>query len=166
MSNPIPDAEGGRHRGPLPSLQSFTRAAQFLASDPESGLLIFSRFHELSIRNLLYLEARVEALKGVQRELDAQDAGNSIIPRAAGSWEQFALLGTGSGQLGDGKIPSVALAMWRRSTKEGPPSQSRQEDGEHNLTCDERTLKAIQDRWEVALAIQDAVKDYRTMRAH
>jgi len=44
--------------------------ATFIASDPNMAWVIFSRFHELSIRNLLYLQNRVASLQAYQKRLE------------------------------------------------------------------------------------------------
>ncbi|KIV87752.1 hypothetical protein PV11_03275 [Exophiala sideris] len=98
---------GARPTGTTPShwegpdrlklLNGFPRTARFLAADPDKSTVIFRRFDEVSIRNLLYLEGRVAALEALQRKFDQEDfkyyAGNEAISKAASSWEFFALLG-------------------------------------------------------------------------
>jgi hypothetical protein len=98
-ANPPPDLPGEEYTGPslLRRLPGFPRTAHFLASDPDKSWVVFRRFDEASIRNLLYLEARVAALEKTQREMDAEDFDVHITKTAAlaaaGSWENFAMLG-------------------------------------------------------------------------
>jgi hypothetical protein len=148
-------------------LPGFSRTARFIGEDPDNTLVIFKRFHQTSVRNLLNLEARVAALEAVQKRLDAEDfrdyQDNKDIVTIARSWEDLALLGTEDGTRGNLNIPDRALDMWREARKLSWPSQRSNPNPKmraSSLDCDNATLKLVQDRWAVALAIQDAVKEY------
>ena len=93
------------------------KTATFLSLDPDLSTLIVRRFHQLSTRNLLFLEGRVAALQKLQRNLDQTQKENRDVIDADKSWEEFALLGTGRGARGDIDIPSIALAEWSISRK-------------------------------------------------
>jgi hypothetical protein len=92
------------HRDTWEGYGGIPRTAKFLAFDPEMKSIIFRRFHELSIRNLLYLENRVAALQEWQQKLDEADRkmndadvfkeSDEDIKNAEKSWEEFAVLGT------------------------------------------------------------------------
>ena len=81
-------------------LSGFPQTAHFLAADPDKSIVIFRRFDTVSIRNLLFLEGRIAALENMQEELDREDkmklSKDLDIEAIARSWEDFALLGTGS----------------------------------------------------------------------
>jgi hypothetical protein len=256
----VEDAAGQRTEHPTRTpwtdpelLNGFPRTAKFLAVDPDKTTVIFKRFDQLSIRNLLHLEGRVAALEVIQRELDTHDfvhyEKDRDMTTVAASWEEFALLGTGKGTRGNINIPDIAFDMWSKDraerigsdhnitttpTSQDPPTTSTQatqelekthitseypnhpppssaslqtdsktisqeptinpspgefpkkppatidnyqqnkpRDGESSredcsqhdddLHCDPKILKLIQHRWDIALAIQHAIKDYRNM---
>lgn len=102
-------------------LDGFPRTTRFLASDPNKSAVIFRRFDELAIRNLLNLEDRIAALELVQKRLDDEDfqqhRSNKDILRVASSWEEFALLGTGKGAWCNKGIPYAAIKMWSEDRK-------------------------------------------------
>lgn len=79
-------------------INGFARATHFLSHDPDRTTVIYRRFDDLSVRNLLFLEGRVAALERLQRELDQDDffdhKSNTDITTVSASWEEFALLGT------------------------------------------------------------------------
>ena len=93
-------------------LEGFPQTSQFIASDPAKTTVIFRRFDELAVRNLLYLEARLAALEELQVAYDRDDAefnkDNEPITTAARSWEDFAVMGTKSEE-----FPDSTLSHWR-----------------------------------------------------
>lgn len=95
-------------------LNGFPRTARFLAADPEKSLIIVRRFDEVAIRNLLFLEGRVAALEGAQKQLDRENfvkyKANTAVTLAAQSWEQFALMGSGDSDRSE--IPESVLNLW------------------------------------------------------
>ena len=164
-------------------LSGFPQTAQFLAADPDKSAVIFRRFDNLSIRNLLNLEGRVAALESLQKKLDREDNDkywqNDHIAAAAQSWEDFAILGTEMGYRSTkDSIPYGAYEMWnqtrekrlavQREIAERPKmKQSGQlpsaitTDSTEPLDCSAETRQLIQLRWDVAVAIKHAVKEYR-----
>lgn len=116
QSHQTPTASDARSSAPC--LSGLPWASRILAADIEKTTTIFKSFHETSIRNLLFLEARVAALEKVQVQLDREDTklydGEIEMKEVAASWEQFALL---SSQRTSGKgkrmIPDCALRQWQ-----------------------------------------------------
>ncbi|KAH7420204.1 hypothetical protein BKA64DRAFT_738255 [Cadophora sp. MPI-SDFR-AT-0126] len=88
------------------------KTGAFLSLDPDMSTLIVRRFHQLSTRNLLFLEGRVAALQKLQRNLDQTQKEERDVIDADKSWEEFALLGTGRGARGGMRIPAIAFAEW------------------------------------------------------
>lgn len=164
-------------------LSGFPQTAQFLAADPDKSAVIFRRFDKVSIRNLLHLEGRVAALESIQKNLDREDNDqyweNDHIAAAAQSWEDFAVLGTEMGLRSDSmKIPYGAYEMWNQTREKrlavqrsiaqsSAKKQSNQSesaitpDSTKPLSGIAETSELIQLRWDVALAINCAVKEYR-----
>jgi hypothetical protein len=56
------------------SLNWLPRTSKFMAADSDKTTIIFRRFDELAVRNLLYLEARVAALDEVLISMDKEDS--------------------------------------------------------------------------------------------
>jgi hypothetical protein len=88
-------------------LNGFPRFSRVLAADPSQSMIVFKRFDETCVRNLLLLEARVAALDRLKKFFDEEDrasviqtidtgspAGVNDIQKISQSWEEFALLGT------------------------------------------------------------------------
>ncbi|CAF9908903.1 hypothetical protein IMSHALPRED_007533 [Imshaugia aleurites] len=164
-------------------LSGFPQTAQFLAADPDKSAVIFRRFDKVSIRNLLHLEGRVAALESIQKNLDREDNDqyweNDHIAAAAQSWEDFAVLGTEMGLRSDSmKIPYGAYEMWNQTREKrlavqrsiaqsSAKKQSNQSesaitpDSTKPLSGIAETSELIQLRWDVALAINCAVKEYQ-----
>jgi hypothetical protein len=74
-SRPIP-ANGGGKKEKLwnPSLvDGFARSAAFIVRDKDKASALFRRFDTTSMRNLLYLQARVASLKARQEAFDKED---------------------------------------------------------------------------------------------
>jgi len=88
-------------------LLGFPDWSQTISEDSITSHFIFRRFNYSAVRNLLYLEGRVAALRNAQKKLDEadneiaiknlrRDAGNDFDPfwrcysQAAISWESFA----------------------------------------------------------------------------
>lgn len=57
------------------SQASWFATSSFIAGDPVKTTLIFRRFDQLVVRNLLFLEARHAALEELQDRLDETDKG-------------------------------------------------------------------------------------------
>ena len=163
-------------------LTGFPQTAHFLATDPDKSTVIFRRFDKASIRNLLNLEGRVAALEAFQEDLDKEDylhnQDEEDILEVARSWEFFALLGTSFGTRANQlKIPAEAYRKWGvRREKLKRNLEESSEPVEPNLTASSSkhpdtardflglnadTKNLIELRWDVALAIKDAVKEYR-----
>lgn len=171
----------------LEVLRGFPQTAQFLAADPDKSAVIFRRFDKVSIRNLLYLEGRVAALGSIQKSLDRDDKEKywkyDHIAAAAQSWEDFAVVGTEMGHRrtthDSMKISYGVYEMWNQTLEKRLAVQQRSftdsngikesdqpenaitTDSTEPLSCSEETRRLIQLRWDVALAIQHAVKEYR-----
>jgi hypothetical protein len=150
------------------------RTAVFLALDKDMSTMIFRRFHQLSTRNLLFLEGRVAGLQRYQRRLDHDNNRGQPgdIIEANKSWEDFALLGTGGGSRDGTNIPSLALTQWldSRSARNRWPAHTTLSlpndkcglaEQAKCLGIENDTLQKIQDKWDIALAVQDALKEYR-----
>jgi len=153
----------------------FARVTAFIAADPDNLTSIYKRFDALSIRNLLFLEARVAALEELQRKLDKEDADmlrgvfhrsdneNFALQTTGQSFEYFACLVHPTGtlnQLDDRRIPKFAFEEWRT----GREKEKKQWKVSHNN--DENTIieppeNYFRQRWELAMAIQEALKEYR-----
>lgn len=95
-------------------LNGFPRTARFLAADPDKSLIILRRFDEVAIRDLLFLEGRVAALEGAQKQLDNENfekyKDNTAVTLAAQSWEHFALMGSSDSDRSE--IPESVLNLW------------------------------------------------------
>lgn len=92
---PISGMESGRRKE---LLEGFPQTSSFIAKDPAKTTVIFRRFDQLAVRNLLHLEARLAALESLQKAYDRDDVefnnDNEPITTAARSWEDFAVIGT------------------------------------------------------------------------
>ena len=88
---------GSRKERKKQLLEGFPQTANFIAKDPAKTTVMFRRFDQLAVRNLLHLEARLAALERSQKAYDRDDvdfnSGNEPITTAARSWEDFALIG-------------------------------------------------------------------------
>jgi len=167
-------------------INGLPRIAAFINSDPDSVVTIYKKFNALSTRNLLLLETRVAALEAVQKALDETDWDNQValhdMPKEAAvpgivdstrldkfslisapqSFEYFALLAheTHSPDHSfevDDDIPEVALRRWRemRTVEMQTLKNNSLVPGKINK------FTYFKERWEVALAIQKALKEYR-----
>lgn len=128
------DMEQGASHGPprsyeeatlRPCLPGLPRASRFLAADTEKTTTIFKSFHETSMRNLLFLEARVAAFEDLQADLDREDtklySGELEIAEVAASWEQFALLASIDPDKRGIRIPEYALKTWQEQRTKWSP---------------------------------------------
>jgi hypothetical protein len=171
----------------LPS--GFPRIASFLASDQDRQATVFKRFDTLALRNLLVLEARVAALEAIQIRLDGQDLNERIdnlaITVAPMSFEYFSCLVDSGSSPKEGRAPDHLSQTGIRGSKKGPASTRLSQIGIPKYALevwradlDEYARKwergggkpfdegeipdnYFQDRWEVAIAIQNALKEYR-----
>ena len=113
LENLEPGMESRRERKEL--LEGFPQTASFIAKDPAKTTLIFRRFDQLAVRNILYMEARLAALESLQKDYDRDDVDfnneNEPITTAARSWEDFALIGCSSLNRHH-NLPKSALARW------------------------------------------------------
>lgn len=182
--SPTVDVQPSQSRWTNPDLlNGFPQTAQFLAADPDKSAVIFRRFDKLSIRNLLNLEGRVAALESIQKKLDRDDNDqhwqNDHIAAAAQSWEDFAVLGTEMGHRStEDSIPHGAYKMWNQTREKrlavqreiaeslkmnqsGHLPSAINTDSTELLNRSEETRQLIQLRWDVAVAIKHAVKEYR-----
>ncbi|KAI0970641.1 hypothetical protein F4678DRAFT_435836 [Xylaria arbuscula] len=177
---------------PWEGLGGIPRTAKFLNADRDMTMVVFRRFRELSIRNLLNLEARVAALQAFQQNLDNRHRNtlhddhsvfhdNDIVLEAERSWETFAVLGLGpepdpKPRIPRHGIPVEVLESWCQSRKDRDGDNTKEIGGSvkqtrvgksdtTNISEDGKTkeanLKLVQLKWDVALAIQEAVKDYQ-----
>lgn len=117
-------------RSLAPCLSGLPWASRILAADIEKTTTIFKSFHETSIRNLLFLEARVAALEKVQIQLDREDTklydGQIEMKEVAASWEQFALLSSHRASGREKKIPDCALRHWQEQRNSWIPASDTQ----------------------------------------
>ena len=155
---------------PWEGLGGIPRTAKFLNADRDMTTVIFRRFRELSIRNLLSLEARVAALQAFQQKLDNthrselkndngvfNNADDDVLD-ADMSWEEFAVLASNLEERESRTgIPLEVLKRW------GEMRWKRKKEirttDEARITDEARRMVRL--KWDVALAIQEAVKDYR-----
>jgi hypothetical protein len=101
------------------SQASWFATSSFIAGDPVKTTLIFRRFNQLAVRNLLFLEARHAALEELQDRLDETDKGlrnNEPITTAAKLWEDFAAFAT-YGHEQDFGLPRSVLDWWKESRR-------------------------------------------------
>jgi hypothetical protein len=161
----------------------FPRFSRFIATDRDKTALIFKRFDGASARNLLHLEARVAALEAAQNHYDKLDNevisipndtdgsdpdAKFIINNTASSWEFFAASAISAGDLPG--IPRSLLETWRTKLshledgmkyREGR-NFGRRPPGYRDSWIENRDLvRRMTDRWEVAQALKDALKEYR-----
>jgi len=91
------------------------RTARFLAADPDHTTAVFRRFHETSVRSLLFLEGRVAALQEVRDSLDDISRKDPDVRFANRAWEVSCLLGSwGSQDNGGVEIPKSAFEFWAK----------------------------------------------------
>ena len=168
------------HHEALPN--GFPRIAAFIASDPDHVASIYKRFNALNVRNLLLLEARVAALEDIQRQLDIEDAEklqgefgtNFQLQTASASFEYFALLGNSSASSDQNDsyrdiysldtIPKYAFKVWNKKYLEDAARWQRNNSTPEEINYDcvaEMEEGYFRKRWEVAKAIQYALKEYR-----
>ena len=123
---PMPGEEPRRRKT---LLEGFPQTSNFIAKDPAKTTVIFRRFDQLAVRNLLHLEARLAALESLQKDYDTDDVDfnndNEPITTAARSWEDFAVIGTlklredypnrprTPGHDSPHNLPESVLARWR-----------------------------------------------------
>ena len=92
-TDPVPGQEYHRKKK---LLEGFPQTSDFIAKDPAKTTVIFRRFDQLAVRNLLQLEARLAALENLQKEYDRDDVefnnDNEPITTVARSWEDFAVM--------------------------------------------------------------------------
>ena len=151
----------------LPS--GFPRIASFIASDPDHLATVFRRFDSLAVRNLLFLEARIAALEAIQVQLDKEDlkigSDNFAVSYSTMSFEYMACLAypeDGSQSSVDRSqisIPGYALEEWRKDLEKDKAKWRK--GGGTNFGRKEITEGYFQKKWEVAIAIQRALKEYR-----
>jgi hypothetical protein len=122
------------------------RTAKFMAADDEMTVLVFRRFHELAIRNLLNLQARVAALEGLQRSLDIQarkklqsdddfwelaaDPRCPSIITSQMSYEEFAVVGCLYGDDVRGPLPRAVIKNWQKLKPRLPVEDAPHDDSE------------------------------------
>jgi len=127
-------------------LEGFPATSRFIARDPAKTTVIFRRFDELAVRNLLHLEAQLVALEGLQQKCDQDDAkfhrDNEPIRTVVRSWEDFAVMGTAyRGEAGqDADLPLSALRRWGE--------QRLKELGKEKKAATEANMTIISDRLE------------------
>jgi hypothetical protein len=140
-------------------LPGFPATSGFIARDPAKTTVIFRRFDQLAVRNLLHLEARLTALEELQNTFDQDDIdfnrGNEPITRAARSWEDFAVFGV-SGEKDWFKLPPSVLNHWRAKRQE-EVKEYKDKAHTRNLTIVD-TLSTIDD---VVEASRQAERDAR-----
>lgn len=71
-------------------INGFPSASAFIANDPDHAFSIYSAFHRLSSRNLLYLEAEIFELQKQQDDLDFRDSrGDPDTLQCFRSWKKL-----------------------------------------------------------------------------
>jgi hypothetical protein len=164
MKHNVDRMDEGEYLGfnPLNLLPGFSQTAYFISSDPDQTLTIYKRFKQLSARNLLFLEGRVAALQREQDSFDLDDVVDANLDEplesfdaihSAMSWEDFAV---GGGQKSEAYIPPRLLAKWEQQKENFWVKQKEREP-----TSKRRSPADLEYRWEIALAIKDALKEYR-----
>jgi hypothetical protein len=144
-------------------VRGFPKIASLIASDPDHLATVYNRFDNLAARNLLLLEARVAALEDIQCELDREDlqkqarGDNFAVHTTPESFEYLAYLAYDGHSHGD--IPEYALEVRgkRRKLDEVDWKNNCAEDSPQEIVGE----GYFQKRWEVAMAIQKALKEYR-----
>jgi hypothetical protein len=129
---------------------------------------VFRRFNELSARNLLILQGRVEALEAEQQLQDKEDfdlvartdtPSYAVMSRAL-SYEDFSASAFVDGRgTNIDSVPSDIVERWSRRRGQ---EASRLGAEYHDLDI---TPRDGQDRarWELAQSIRIAIKEYRTL---
>lgn len=71
--------------------KGFASVADFIVQDKDKTSTIFWRFDRLAVRNMLYLQSRLQGLEALQNELDNKDLHSIDLctKKAAISWEAF-----------------------------------------------------------------------------
>jgi hypothetical protein len=107
-------------------IDGFPRTAAFIARDPDKTATVFRRFDELSARNLLILQGRVEALQAEQQLQDKQDFGlvartehpsYAVMSRAL-SYENFGVSAFDGHHTDTDNVPIDILERWRYRRRE------------------------------------------------
>ena len=216
---PVPGMESRRKKE---LLEGFPQTSKFIAKDPAKTTVIFRRFDQLAVRNLLQLEARLAALENLQKDYDRDDVDfnndNEPITTAARSWEHFAVIGTfeprerstrrprDPGHDSPYNLPESVLEAWRiqrakfveqekraahvrpqpietstMDLKDVYDTSVREECAvkvntfdlaskaadeakivyDNPLGCGPCSLALIRSRWELSVAIETSLKEYR-----
>jgi aminoglycoside phosphotransferase len=67
------DVEADAERFEIQPLDGYPSITSFISSDHDRTTLVFKRFDDLAIRNLLYLQSELAELKERQEEFDEED---------------------------------------------------------------------------------------------
>lgn len=132
VNHPDPERPNAGKPTEIQLLAGFPATSRFIASDPAKTTVIFRRFDELAVRNLLHLEARLVALENLQKEYDKVDYDfqrrNEPITTIARSWEDFAVLATELKDTsnGDQALPASTLQRWRQQRLEKVAEETNQ----------------------------------------
>jgi hypothetical protein len=84
------DIEIGHPTSATPPLEGFAAAAEWLAQDGDDETLIFRKFGEIGVRNLLYLQCEILLLRkrlGVFDATMSNDDAEMELKDAARTWE-------------------------------------------------------------------------------
>lgn len=105
-----------------PLVDGFARSAAFIVRDKDKASALFRRFDTTSMRNLLYLQARVASLNARQEAFDEED---------------FAALNPEPRKLGDHSDPKIRLLQLKRRLGRGDDDDLR-EDGTEIASPEQR----------------------------
>jgi hypothetical protein len=85
----ITDAEVELGLPQRPCIDGFPSAANFIAKDPDRSFSVYCAFHQLSSRNLLYMEAELYELQKQQQDADTLDfrTGGTHAQECFRSWK-------------------------------------------------------------------------------
>lgn len=151
--------------GALPN--RFPRIADFVTSDPDHLATVYKKFDGPSCRNLLLLEARVAALERFQHQLDDEDITNIQRPginfsvtAAPQSFEYFAYLAHKDRNPNESEMPASVLHQWGKVMFEDYEAILEKRHENDPLLSSLRD-NYFETRWDVAKALQVALKEYR-----
>jgi hypothetical protein len=144
-----------RYRG-LALQDGFPRTAAWIAADPNKTSAIYKRFEALSARNLLHLQGRLAALEAHQIRFDLEDRGKQDLDTisASKSWEDYAVLYPKERPQ---EVPEFVYDEWEIDYKW---RRLVLEEGGIDVGNPRNTEEKAQ-RWELAKAIQNSLKEYR-----
>ncbi|KAF5005890.1 hypothetical protein FDECE_7703 [Fusarium decemcellulare] len=128
------DIEKDAGRNPRHQPLGFAALASWMASDGDQELIIFRKFDEISLRNLLYLQCEVQSIEAELKEWDQKVAssGNTALERAAETWE----------------------IMVEQAKEAGPAERAEQAEQTKTIGCDAKTMM------DLVLKLRVKIKEY------